>query len=92
MSARDSLKNQIAELVAAVTDGEVPADVALSGGLPLTSLGLTSLGFVRLVDAVEAQYGVALAEDGNLWEVDALDRIVDRILATRPVPGQPGAV
>jgi hypothetical protein len=80
---RDDVRTQVAELIAEVSDGQVPADAALAGDVPLTSLGLTSFGFVRLTDAVAARYGVAEGVDGDLWEADAVDRIADRILATR---------
>lgn len=80
---RDDVRNQVAELVAEMSDGQVPADAALAGGVPLTSLGLSSFGFVRLTDAVAARYGVTEGVDGDLWEPDAVDRIAGRILAAR---------
>jgi acyl carrier protein len=78
---RDRLREQIAELVAAASDGAVRPDDALDGRLPLTSVGLTSLGFVRLVDAVESRYGVDLVADGDLLDLETVDGVVDRIMA-----------
>lgn len=55
-----ALHRELADLVATATDGDVPAPVALRGGASLTALGVTSLATLRLVDAVEARYGVPL--------------------------------
>jgi acyl carrier protein len=77
---RDALRQQVAEVIAAASDGQVPLDAALAGEAPLTSMGLSSLGFVRLVDALDERYGVP-GLDAALWEADAVDRVVERILA-----------
>ncbi|MFI6813931.1 acyl carrier protein [Nonomuraea sp. NPDC050328] len=70
------IKERLAELVAEASDHAVTAEEALKSGLPLTALGLTSIGQMRLVDAIEGEFGVEvdLTEQG-LELLDDLDRL-----------------
>lgn len=56
----DVLVERLAQLVAAASDGEVTEAEALAGGVPLSALGFTSLSQLRLVDAVEREFQVAI--------------------------------
>ncbi|MBN6052377.1 acyl carrier protein [Nonomuraea sp. RK-328] len=62
------LRERLASLVAEATDGEVEAAEVLAGPARLTDLGVTSLGFLRLIDAVETEFGVEIdpADFGTL--------------------------
>ncbi|NUR91977.1 MAG: acyl carrier protein [Nonomuraea sp.] len=77
------IKERLAELVGEASEGAVSADEALAASVPLTALGLSSIGQLRLLDAIEAEYGVAvdLSEDG-LALLDDLDGLA-AYLATR---------
>lgn len=75
---REELRRQLAELIAGATDGDVPASAALRADAPLTALGVTSLATLRLVDAVEARYGVAL-DPADTVALDSVDSLVDHL-------------
>ncbi|UWE12567.1 acyl carrier protein [Actinacidiphila bryophytorum] len=75
-------KRRLAELVAEASDGAITADQALTTRLPLTDLGLTSLSRMRLIDAVEDEYGVDIELDGAGWDlVDDLDALSAHLTA-----------
>lgn len=78
------LRHQIARLVAEATDGAVPAAEALTSTEPLHDLGLDSLGWLRLIDAVESAYGTDLDQDGADLRSVTLTQVVDRL--TRSLP------
>ncbi|WP_329110900.1 acyl carrier protein [Micromonospora sp. NBC_01699] len=60
MSGDDTLRLRLAELINEVTDGAVATEDVLVGGASLVALGLDSLGLLRLIDAIEAEYDVEL--------------------------------
>jgi len=72
---------QVARLVATASDGLVPVEDAAAGG-SLRALGLGSLGFLRLADALEAAYGVEL-DVVELSDLDSAPLIADRIAGPR---------
>jgi acyl carrier protein len=65
------IKQRLAELVASASDGTVTAREALAATVPLTALGVTSLAQMRLIDAVETEFGVEIDLTGE--SVDLLD-------------------
>lgn len=69
------IKERLAELVGEASDGAVSAQEALTATVPLTALGLTSIGVLRLVDAIETEFGVAV--DLTPEGVALLDRLDD---------------
>ncbi|RVX38109.1 phosphopantetheine binding protein [Nonomuraea polychroma] len=77
------IKERLAALVAESSDGAITAEEAMAATVPLTALGLTSIAQLRLVDAIEAEFGVAvdLTEEG-LALLDDLD-VMSRHLAAR---------
>ncbi|NBE85102.1 acyl carrier protein [Micromonospora rubida] len=77
------LRAQVAALVSEATGGDVPAADVLGGG-SLVALGVDSLGLLRLVDAIELEYGVEveLTEPGH--RLDTLDDLVAVVEAARP--------
>ena len=74
----DAVRQRVAELVEAASDGAVPAGEALAPDASLTALGLGSLGFLRLLDAIESAYGVEV-EAGHGGRLDTVDQLVDRV-------------
>ncbi|WP_377272868.1 acyl carrier protein [Peterkaempfera sp. SMS 1(5)a] len=76
------IKERLAQLVAESSDGAIPAEEALAGGTALSALGLTSLSRMRLIDAVEDEYGVEIDLDDNGWDlVDDLDSLASFLTA-----------
>jgi acyl carrier protein len=69
-----SLKDRLAALIAKASEGTVTADKVLSRQGELSKLGLTSLAQLRVVDAIEAEFGVAFdLEREDLSYLDSLD-------------------
>ncbi|TQS26425.1 acyl carrier protein [Microbispora sp. KK1-11] len=70
------IKERLAELVEESSDGAVTADEVLAATLPLSALGVTSITMLRLIDAIESEFGVEfdLSEDG-MSLLDDLDRL-----------------
>lgn len=58
MSDRHLLTERTARLVAVASEGVVSEAKALEGGATLTEKGLTSLAYLRLIDALETEFGV----------------------------------
>jgi len=81
----EAVRRRVAELVSVASSGAVPMAAALAGDARLGDLGLDSLGLLRLVDAVEIEYGVEvdLAGEAGFSTVDA---IVDAIAAAASGP------
>ncbi|SCG39746.1 acyl carrier protein [Micromonospora coxensis] len=86
------LRERIAELVSEATAGEVGADAVLAGG-SLVALGVDSLGLLRLVDAIESEYGVEIELNSSGRSVDTLDDLASLVTvagAEQGATGQPG--
>ena len=65
------LHRELADLVVEASDGQISAAEALAEEPePLGLLGLTSLGFVRLIQAVESRYGVVVEMDDDLSDLE----------------------
>jgi acyl carrier protein len=71
-------RERLAEMVASASDGAITAGEALAAEVPLTALGFTSLAQMRLIDAVESEFGIefdlSAAGVGALDDLDALER------------------
>ncbi|MFY1636791.1 acyl carrier protein [Solwaraspora sp. WMMB335] len=96
MDAEDSmdattLRQRVVELVGQATGDEVPVDQLVGGG-SLIAMGVDSLGLLRLVDAVEAEFGVELDFDGPGRRMDTLDDLVAAITSARDEPTSTPAV
>lgn len=70
------MRERLAALIAEASDGEVTAAQVLEADCSLTALGLTSLGYIRLIDAIEDTFGVDVDFDGSH---DTLDALVDHL-------------
>ncbi|MBO4204594.1 acyl carrier protein [Micromonospora echinofusca] len=77
------LRRRVAELVSEATGGEVPVADVLGGG-SMIALGLDSLGLLRLVDAIELEYGVEVEFQGTGRRLDTVDDLVAVLDAAQP--------
>lgn len=89
MSATE-LRHRLIELIQQATDGAVGPEDALVDGASLSALGLDSLGLLRLIDAIEAEYDVDVEFGTGRLSPDSLDSFVD-YLVTRGVPADGSA-
>ncbi len=71
----------VAQLVSRASEGDVTAADAQSG-TPLASLGLTSLGYLRLIQLVEEHFGVVLDLDGDASYLDSVPALENHLRAT----------
>ena len=78
------LRQRVAALVGEATAGEVAAADVLAGD-SLIALGVDSLALLRLVDAIELEYGVEIDLNGGP-PLDTLDDLLALLTATRPAP------
>jgi acyl carrier protein len=70
------VRHRIAELVHLATDGRVLAADALTAGASLSALGVDSLGLLRLIDAVEMEYGVEIDLAATGPRLDTVDDLI----------------
>jgi acyl carrier protein len=78
MLSDEDLRKQLADMLAAATDGELDPGELLGTETPLSHLGVTSLAFLRLIDAVEEEFGVEIDVDPASDNLAALaGRIAD---------------
>ena len=73
------VRQRIAAMVESASDGMIAAADAMAAGRSLGALGLTSLGYLRLADAVELEFGTEL-DLGAAVAVDTLDGLVAQVL------------
>lgn len=74
-------REAVAAMVERASDGEVPAVTALSASASLAALGVSSLGFLRLVDMLEETYGVAVDLAAARTALATVDAIVAMLAA-----------
>jgi acyl carrier protein len=82
---RADLDTRVAQLIDDATGGAVPAADALDGDTPLFELGLDSLGWLRLIDAIEIAYQIDLDLSGSDLRLITVGQIVDRLASARPL-------
>ncbi|MER6944213.1 acyl carrier protein [Nonomuraea sp. NPDC000554] len=69
------LRGRLADMIAKATDGAVDPAEVMAGQARLGDLGVTSLAYLRLIDSVEAEFGVELDPSA----LDSLDELVDYV-------------
>jgi hypothetical protein len=87
MLTRAGLRQRIAELVVTACDGEVDVDQVLGAG-SLVLIGVGSLASLRIIDAVETEFGRPLSIDDDPSFLDSVDGIAEHLLGQGlPVDG-----
>ena len=75
-----NLKERLAVLIAKASEGTVTPDKVMGHQGELSKLGLTSLAQLRVVDAIESEFGVSLdLEREDLSYLDSLDGMVGEL-------------
>ena len=77
-SATGSLRQRLAELISTATGGMVRADDVLSGA-SILNLGVDSLGMLRLVDAIEQEWGAEVDFDDLGHRIQTVDDLVELV-------------
>lgn len=75
----NTLQTQVAALVEAASDGDVRRSDVMAPGASLSAAGLGSLGFLRLIDAIEREFGVEIDPDGDFSELDGVEVIAEQL-------------
>ena len=78
------LHHDLATLVAEASDGQITAAEALAEPESLGLLGLTSIGYVRLIQSVELRYGVVIEPDDDLTALDTVPALAAYVRDRRP--------
>ncbi|MFF4776938.1 acyl carrier protein [Microtetraspora fusca] len=71
------LRERLAELVSRASGGELAAADVLASDRSLPALGVTSLVYLRLIDAIEVEFGCDVDLDGPF--LDTLDGLADHL-------------
>lgn len=66
------LHHRLATLVSEASDAQITPEEALAEPESLTLLGLTSIGQVRLIQALERHFGIAIEPDDDLTTLDTI--------------------
>ena len=76
-----ALTYRIASLVERATDGTVSRNTVLEQRQSLINAGISSLAYLRLIDAIENEFGVYVdLEDETAW-LDTVADIADYVVA-----------
>ncbi|MBP2325821.1 acyl carrier protein [Kibdelosporangium banguiense] len=70
MRESGEVRRRVAQLVELATDGDVESGDVLAGRASLPDLGVTSLGYLRLIDALEREFGVDIDTMAPLATLD----------------------
>jgi acyl carrier protein len=73
------LRQDLADMFASASDGEVRAADVLAAGHSLSALGLTSLARIRLIDAIEDTFGVDVDLSGDLSSFKSVDTLATHV-------------
>lgn len=76
-----SLAPRIAELVAEASEGTVSGDHLRRDGARLVDLGLSSLAYLRLIDAIENEYGVYIDLEKAEGKLGTVQQIAEYVAA-----------
>jgi acyl carrier protein len=79
MADPGQVRQALADMIAAASDGAVSAADVLAARHPLSALGLTSLARIRLIDVIEDSFGVDLDLDEDLPSFEHVDALAARL-------------
>lgn len=72
------LRQRLAELISVACDGEVSAErIARDADSPLAALGVGSLARLRLIDAIEDEFGLFVEADDIFEALETLSALAD---------------
>ncbi|MET8338706.1 acyl carrier protein [Streptosporangium canum] len=74
--AASGLAARLAGMISTACDGRLTAEEVLASGASLSALGVTSLALLRLIDAVEDEFDVALDLGGGAPYLDSFPLLV----------------
>ncbi|UJW29805.1 acyl carrier protein [Saccharothrix sp. AJ9571] len=77
--AGSPLQTRIAELTAEASGGTLSASGALTGSESLTQQGLTSLSYLRLIDAIETEYGIYVDLEEATGRLGTVEKIAEYV-------------
>ncbi|MDY6808865.1 phosphopantetheine-binding protein [Gordonia mangrovi] len=78
---RDELLADVAVMVEAATDGVITESSARAMPGTFADEGMSSLAFLRLIDAIEIKFGIELGlDDRGLDPYDSVEHIVDQLV------------
>jgi acyl carrier protein len=80
MQEGDVLASQVADLVAVATEGSIARELAVENGSTFAEIGMSSLSYLRLIDAVENEFGVYIDLEDAVGRVNTVRGIVDYIM------------
>ncbi len=73
-----ALQTRLAGLISVACDGEVSADrIAREADCPLAALGVGSLARLRLIDAIEDEFGLFVEADDIFGALETLSALAD---------------
>jgi acyl carrier protein len=78
------LRERIAELVAAASDGEIEPAEVLAAGATFSDLGMTSLFYLRLIDGLEREFDLEFDLEEGTTSLDTVEKLA-ALLAERGV-------
>ncbi|APE35010.1 hypothetical protein BOX37_14805 [Nocardia mangyaensis] len=79
--ADDTLTHAVADLVAQATDGIIDVSSTETAGTSFADAGMTSLSFLRLVDALEIRYGIEIDLEHDIGSMRTVALIVEYLRA-----------
>ncbi|MET7996128.1 acyl carrier protein [Amycolatopsis sp. NPDC005232] len=87
MPDAQEMYTSVANLVAESSDGVMTAADATRPGHTLVELGLSSLAYLRLIDAIENRYGVYIDLEEAAGKLGTVEQIVDYMVSQGAVSG-----
>lgn len=78
---REHLAGELQAMVEGTVGGRLPLDEPGNRQASLWSLGLTSVGFIALLSAIEQRFGITWALDEPVEAFASFDALVDHVLA-----------
>lgn len=81
MTSYQKVIEHIADQVAATSEGGISREEALQPGRTLVELGLSSLAYLCLIDALESEFGVFIDLSAGVDGLDTTDGLARYLLA-----------
>jgi acyl carrier protein len=78
-----TLTQTIAQMVTRASSGSISEEQACAPDTNLTEQGLSSLDYLRLIDAIEIELGVYIDLEGDIAFMTSVQGIADYVLTQR---------